>query len=72
MLITISIIIPWFIPCGVIATIGNFLLYKLCVVSLSKTRKLDLRTKVPIRGCFQDFYQGSTQIKCYNVQSLYF
>lgn len=53
MLITVCIIVRIFIPFGVAVTIGNILLYKLCVVSLSKTRKLDLRTKVPIRSSFQ-------------------
>lgn len=72
MLITVSIIVWTFIPCGVVAIIGNILLYKLCVVSLSKTRKLDLRTKVPIRSSFQEFYQGAYQIRCYGIQGFYY
>lgn len=71
MLITICIIVRIFIPFGVAVTVGNILLYKLCVVSLSKTRKLDLRTKVPIRSSFQEYYQGAVQIRCYGAQNHY-
>ena len=70
--VTICILIKGFIPVAVVLIVVNTLLYKWCAVSLSKTRKLDLRTKVPIRDCFEDLYQGAVQIKCYNTQKSYF